>query len=904
MRRCHPGGPVRLRVATLGLDDLVDESCTLVAGGAPQPHALAASLALLDELTVADLPRVLVFRPHEALDAVEALNTGRADLAVPWGQPLAPALERSARPRLQSRASAALLDQVQGQASLGWWSWDLASDEVTCSEQLHGLRGCEEGFVPSVQGYLDSVHPDDRARVAETLRDTVAACGSSTFEERVLTQDKQLRHLRSWASVETDAEGQARALHGVCMDVTETVWARRSLAANEQRYRRIFDNLSEGYLMTSLDSGEILRTNRAAEQILGFEPGTLVGHTTEQLWPTPEDRRDMVRALQEGCGELIGHIVRWRHRDGRVLSLEGNLKVFGPILEGTFRDVTERVQREALQRNRYRAVFHQSPLHLQVLTPQGVIVDVNQRLLQDRGLRREDLVGQVFWELPDLRSVPGLGERTRWVIDQAVSTRTPSRSEIDLPSGTGTRVLLSHITPVLGVDEDVVGVLVASLELTEDRKAHAELQRQTDELLAGYAISRHIVASLEPEPILAGILEHLPSVMDGRQMALELDGVRVGPAFQATTTLTGQTSAHAFTVHLDGPPLRLSQRQLTQDVIRRVDQWMRHHDARQGLVLAFEASQAATQAKSVFLANMSHEIRTPLHALLGFAKLLGSDPDLSDEQRESVLVIRDNGQRLLDLLENVLTLSRLESAGASVERHRVDVVELLSDIVALFQPRARERGLTLALRSDLDRLPALLDGDKVRQILTNLVANALRHTRSGEVLVCLDARPGQLEIEVADTGPGIDPSMHEVLFQPFERGPGGATGLGLAISRRLTASMGGELMLASSGPEGSCFRLVLPFTAEAGSTAVTADRAGPRGPTRHEPLPVPAELRALLIEATRQGDIAELERLAASIAGPRRSALGELVERYDLEGLVTLLSAGAYTEGGQDEPPR
>ena len=876
--------PVLPRIATLGLSDLSDPSVELIEGGAPGVVALAASLEMLGELHLGDLPRVLVYRPDQAQQAIEALNTGLADLAVPWGQAMAPALAKARPPRLEERAARHLLDQVQGLANLGYWTWRIQADEVIWSDQLYRIYGLDQAsFGASFAGYMERVHPEDRERVQQVIRATLETCGNSTFEERIQRPDGELRHLRSWASVDTDPEGRPVAMHGCCMDITERVWARRSLEASEKRYRRIFDSLGEGYLMTSADSGVILRANPAAAQLLGVD-GPLVGLSMADFWLSAEDRAAMQSELQANKGELRNAYLRLRRANGELLLAEVNLRAHSGVLEGTFRDVTTRVEEEQLHRRRYGAAFHQSPLHLQILSPEGHILDVNQRMLDEREVEASELMGKLFWQLPYVQSIPGLAERLQWVV-QRVATGESRRSEVSLPTDAGVLVLLSHMTPILAPDGQVEGILVASMDLTDNRKAHQELERQSREFAAGYAISRGLVAAAQPQAVLEAILKHLPPCLDGRQVALELDGQRKGPDFEPSRVLRGQDSAHAFSVLLDGPPLRQSQHQLVTDVVRRVDQWLRHYDARVGLAHALEASQAAGQARGSFLAQVSHEIRTPLHALLGFANLLQTETTLDELQTESVTQIRDNGRRLLDMLENVLTMSRLETGLPPQQLEEVDLLELLGEVVTLFSPRARERDLQLRLESELAEAPARVDTRKLRQIVTNLLANALRHTRQGQVVVRVESNGQRHRVMVVDTGPGIAPSERERIFEPFQRGEGGATGLGLAISRQLATSMGGMLLLHDTGPGGSTFRLELPRQVHEPGPSSEELPSSPR-------LRVPAELVHPLLRAARQGDIDALERLCAALPEQAaREELQRLLASYELHTLIARVEA-------------
>ncbi|MEQ8406620.1 MAG: ATP-binding protein [Oceanicaulis sp.] len=229
---------------------------------------------------------------------------------------------------------------------------------------------------------------------------------------------------------------------------------------------------------------------------------------------------------------------------------------------------------------------------------------------------------------------------------------------------------------------------------------------------------------------------------------------------------------------------------------------------------ALKAAESSSEAKSAFLANMSHELRTPLNGVVGMAEALAAD-DLAPEQVEKADIIARSGRHLLGVLNDVLDLSRIEAGRLRLSPEPTDIAGLIADICALFRVAATEKGL--ALSCDTAGLPAQICTDPVRlrQILSNLVANAVKFTDAGSVRI--EARAleldgdWRLEIAVTDTGCGIAPADQAHLFQRFSqadtslsRKHGGA-GLGLVIARELARAMGGDIALESELGEGTCF---------------------------------------------------------------------------------------------------
>ncbi len=237
--------------------------------------------------------------------------------------------------------------------------------------------------------------------------------------------------------------------------------------------------------------------------------------------------------------------------------------------------------------------------------------------------------------------------------------------------------------------------------------------------------------------------------------------------------------------------------------------------------LAKESAEAANVAKSQFLANMSHEIRTPLTAILGFAENL-IEPTVTDQDRRvAIKTILRNGEHLLEIINGILDLSKIEAGKLEVELLRVSPVQLAADVVSIMRVRADAKKLPLHLKFE-GPLPetVLSDQTRLRQILLNLVGNAIKFTESGRVELTVslsDAGTGrqQIQFRVTDTGIGMTPDQCTKLFQPFTQADGsttrkfGGTGLGLVISRALARLLGGDVLLASVPGLGSAFTVVI-----------------------------------------------------------------------------------------------
>jgi two-component system, sensor histidine kinase len=318
--------------------------------------------------------------------------------------------------------------------------------------------------------------------------------------------------------------------------------------------------------------------------------------------------------------------------------------------------------------------------------------------------------------------------------------------------------------------------------------------------------------------------------------------------------------------------------QLEEEVRRRTDELRANEKA---LIAAREAAVAAAAAKSTFLANMSHEIRTPLAAILGFAELAQADPARA---AESTTIIERNGQHLLQVVDDVLDAAKIDAGKLDVAVEPIDVRSLLVDVGAAMRAQAERKGIELRLECRDDVPQALLtDAVRVRQILFNLVGNALKFTDAGTVVVAVATGEGTVEFRIEDTGIGMTASDAARLFTAFEqvRSQRGGTGLGLTISKRLAGLLGGGLEIARTAPGvGTAMRFWLPLRAATAVGATVANAGVDRETLRGR--------RVLVVD-----DMPDNRLLARRAL---ETAQAEVVEAADgRRGLDTL--AGMMSEG-------
>lgn len=360
------------------------------------------------------------------------------------------------------------------------------------------------------------------------------------------------------------------------------------------------------------------------------------------------------------------------------------------------------------------------------------------------------------------------------------------------------------------------------------------------------------------EPVLDRLSR---AARDGQLME---EGARVranGESFWALSTITALRDAKGRLQGFSKVLQDVSQRKRFEDELSRLK----------------DVAEEANRLKSVFLANMSHEIRTPLSVVLGYADLLRQD-DVAPEQRNAYLdTIQRNGQQLLALIEDILDLSKVEAGRVQIQRDRFDLRDLFADLLLSFGPKAEQKGI--AFRVEFDSLvPETIEADltRTKQILTNLIGNAVKFTDRGEVKLSVSFADARLRMRIADTGAGMAEGSRAKLFQPFVQLPRPAlaekrgTGLGLALSRKLAHALEGDVfLLRSKLGEGSEFEFDLPVEPLAGVRYVDLSGGKVVSPSVAPTLGIRANrlagLRILVAEDTL--DIQELILILLRAAG-------------------------------------
>ncbi|MTI14706.1 PAS domain S-box protein [Sansalvadorimonas verongulae] len=612
-----------------------------------------------------------------------------------------------------------------------------------------------------------------------------------------------------------------------------------------------FDHIVQGmtgdffYFRHDLD-GNVTFASPSIEHILGVSVEDFYGHFTKYYTSSPQNEIGLASTGKVIHGESSGiYEVEMHDGQGRVhfveivkvpaYDFEG--KICG--IEGMGRDVTKRVSDVA----RFRGLLESAPDAMVITDVDGLITMVNVRTELLLGFQRASLIGRPVAELfPD-------SEGVRFPLihatpEQRKTLRIRSGLELQARKRNG-RTIPVEIT--LNPIETPEGVQISIfMRDVSDRYMAEQALRASEERY------RHMIEALQQEYIFYSqrvdgsfvyvtdsvewILGYTPlEFTDNWYSYLASDDDRARANRVHRMVREGQThsSYELEVVRADGSisvievldtPVFNDNGQVT--MIEGLARDRTHERAAAvNLAEAKDAAEAASQAKTMFLSNMSHELRTPLNGVLGYVQLLLSGPDVSSQQYDQLLSIEACGQHLLTLINDILDLTKIDTGEMELNHEPVNVVMLVESVEQILYQRAESRGLAFELVVQ-DDVPAMVMGDetKLRQILINLVGNAVKFTDEGQVSlnVCVDE--GSLVFAVQDTGIGIPKDELKTIFDPFRQGRHsiGGTGLGLSISRRLAMAMKGSLEVESTEGKGSLFTFTTPMEILEGGLRETA----------------------------------------------------------------------------------
>ena len=726
------------------------------------------------------------------------------------------------------------------------------SQDAIIAKTLDGVieswnRGAEElfGYTPDeVVGRSISVivPPERRAELDEIMASIKQGEHVDPLETVRVTKDGRTIDVSLRLSLVYDADARLIGASSIARDIT----GQKRLEAELRRTGRYFD-LSRDLTVAADFDGRIRSVNPALEQILGWSAEEFLARPFLGI-VHPDDReatRDDLAKLAGGAG-AASFVSRCEAKDGTYRWLDWNAIVppDEPLIYAAARDVTERRRAEAAlaaSERRTRQILETAHNAFVAVDERGLITEWNPEAERTFGWSRTEALGRelattiVPSEHREQHRLAlagflagGAGRFLGRLLELSALHRDGHRfpvevtiSSVETDDGYAFNAFLRDVSDRHRAEEelrrsksllaDLVDAAPDAVIITDERGRITLVNEETERL---FAYDR---AELLGAPIEKLLPQHVDEGRDGRDQAPDA-ALATPPGLDLRGRRRDGTE---FPVDISLSAVKTSEGTLTTAFVRDFTERRRTQDLLAG---AHQKALEASRLKSEFVANMSHEIRTPLNGVIGMAGLL-LDTALDDEQREYAEAIDVSADALMEVISDILDFSKIEAGKLELDRHRFDLRELVEGVSSMLAGSAHEKDLELIVWL-ADDVPGAVWGDaaRIRQVLANLVTNAVKFTREGEIVVRVTSE-GRTDstinarFAVSDTGIGLEASALDRIFGAFSQADSsttrryGGSGLGLTISKQLVGLMDGQMGVESTPGKGSTFWFTIPIQA-------------------------------------------------------------------------------------------
>ncbi|HSJ88002.1 MAG TPA: PAS domain S-box protein [Anaerolineales bacterium] len=747
------------------------------------------------------------------------------------------------------------------------WEWKAGTHELIWTENAPVVFGYSaEEIGPNETWWDEHIHPEDRERVTSKLNALMAEGDSIWMEDyRFLLKDGSYAHISDRGYIERDEHGKAIRIIGAMSDITKRKQAEQAYADSQRYFQTLIEHAPDGIALLGIN-GKLQQVTRSTEWILGFTLEEAKEQDPAQL-THPDDLPALLMLLNDliqNPGKVARAEYRFMHKDGSWRYLESTISnmLHEPSLQAivfNYRDISRRKQvEEALRRSQetYQQLFENNPHPMWVYDVETLaFLMVNDAAVEYYGYSREEFLSMT---IKDIR----LKEHTSDLLDHIASEHQP------LQKSTGWRHVKKDGT---WIDVEVTSHaiqfegrsarLVSANDVTERKLAEEVLRNSEQRFRALIENGLDYISLLNAEGKLLwespartrmlgyefneflekGIFDLIhPDDLDGIQR--EFTGLLRQPQSQrcgifrlrhangtwrwveaVATNLLHNPSVAAIVLNYHDITERKQQEQELKSLNSELEERVAERTAEFHRLNA--ELEHANRAKDEFLANMSHELRTPLNSILGLSESLLEQRrgQLNDYQQKSLQIVESSGRHLLELINDVLDLSKIEAGKFDFYPQMTSIDDVCRASLTFIKAQAAKRSISVSYVNYSTTAKFMADSRRLKQILVNLLTNAVKFTpERGQVAlqVKTDLDRELIQFSVLDTGVGIDRANLGKLFQPFVQVDSSlnrqyeGTGLGLALVRKLTDLHGGSVSVESEVGKGSCFTVNLPCRLE------------------------------------------------------------------------------------------
>lgn len=702
----------------------------------------------------------------------------------------------------------------------------------------------------------DFIDPSFHERMAKNIASLLANKEKNELNEYIgIKKDGTNFLVEVTSSVLKDDQENAVGILVIERDITERRKTEEQLLSSEKNFRTFFESMEDMVFIFN-KKGEIFYTNGVTSEKLGYNDKELSSMTILELHP-PDKReeanqifQDILMGRRDSCEVPLGR------KNGTSVPVETRMR-FGTwdgkaCIFGISKDISK--EQEALQK--FNKLFNNNPAMMSVSElPSRVFVEVNETFIQKSGYSRSEILGStaeklgLFEDLDEQTAINQLLNQTGRVVNQDAKVKTKQGQIMrglfagEILESQGKHYLLMVMT-------DITEIKLIEVKLAEERRRLSDIivgtgigtwewNIQTGEAIfneqwaqmAGYTLSELLPTSIETWINLCHSEDHILSKklqqahLDGKRDLYEAE-YRIRHKSGEWIWVLDRGRVHQWdeqgkAVMMSGTHQDITERKYFEHELVEINKRLQD-SVEKANILATNAADANV-AKSNFLANMSHEIRTPMNAILGFLHLLENSP-INEEQAEDIQIMKESANTLLAIINDVLDVSKIEAGKVELENIPFDLRSTLESAVVPFGVIARGKSVEINMMISKE-IPQKVKGDptRLKQVITNLIGNALKFTDVGAIklevtsAVSVNSSIVPIQFEVKDSGIGIQAESLQKLFMPFVQADSsstrkyGGTGLGLTICKSIIEMMNGDISVKSIFGKGTTFIFTVPF---------------------------------------------------------------------------------------------
>jgi len=715
---------------------------------------------------------------------------------------------------------------------VGIWEWNKSAGQDYVSDIFCQLLGYPaDELISSLSGIMQLIHPDYREKVRADVGSHFKSGDGFRTEFRLKKKSGEYSWFAAAGQAQFDGQGKPVRMLGSLSDITRQKQA-------EDRFRGLFSSSPDGIVMLN-EEGKIILINQKAEFLFGGMHDEMIGKPVEEFIPELLQKQKILRKKYINQWGIHFDLYAFRKSDNRKIPVEVALSPFeiddDQLLIVTIRDITERLKAET-ERRQILAALNAATDGIFMFDPETLLhTYANAGASRQIGYSGEELLKMTPLDFKTEYTEESFRKLLHPLITGEKQSLTIQTTHLH-KNGSLIHVEVIFQMAVL----DAPGRLIVAVvrDITERKLAEEALHLSEERFRQLYENSTFGIyrTSRDGKIILANPalikLLKFDSLEELQNRDLEIEGYGNGytrDEFIEKIEREGKiTDIESTWTRSDGTQIHV--RESAKLIIDKytgdhfydgtVEDITEKQQAEKERI-AREAAEEANRAKSMFLANMSHEIRTPLNSIIGFSDLLYASLD-DKKARSQIDSIRNSGRNLLRIINDILDLSKIEAGKLELQPEPVNLFRLAGELKIVFGQQAEERDISFSVEVK-KRIPRSLklDETRLRQILFNLLGNALKFTEKGEILLTMDVtnrRSGKVDLKMAvkDTGIGIAPDQLQSIFEPFTQQEGqlekkyGGTGLGLSITSRLVKIMGGKISVISEVNKGSVFSIFIP----------------------------------------------------------------------------------------------